>query len=61
MSFKIGDKVIFGRKHGETTLGTVMKINPKRLKIRQDESRGTMRNYRVGTVWTVPPSLCAKA
>jgi len=58
--FSVGDKVYFGRSHGEKTLGTVVKVNPKRIKVRQDEARGTMRSYRVGTVWTVPPTLCSK-
>lgn len=58
--YKVGDKVIFGRSHGEQTEGTVMKVNRTKLKVRQDESRGTMRSYPVGTVWTVPPSLCRK-
>jgi len=58
---KIGDKVYFGRRQGERTLGEIVKVNPKRLKVRQLESRGTMRAYAVGTVWTVPPSLCTPA
>jgi len=60
-NFKIGDKVLFGRNQGEQTLGTVVKVNPSKIKVRQDESRGTMRTYAVGTVWTVPPALCRLA
>lgn len=56
--FKVGDKVLFGRPNGEQTQGTVVKVNRKKLKVRQDEDRGTKRGYNVGTVWTVPPSLC---
>lgn len=59
--FKVGDKVTFGRTFGEKTAGTVIKVNPRKLKIRQDESRGTMKSHAVGTIWTVPPSLCEKA
>lgn len=58
--YKVGEQVYFGRSQGEKTLGTVVKINPSKLKVRQDESRGTMRTYAVGTIWTVPPSLCSK-
>lgn len=58
--FKVGDKVMFGRGQGEQTLGEVVKVNRKKLKVKQLESRGTQRNYAVGSVWTVPPSLCSK-
>jgi len=58
--FKVGDRVYFGRTRGEKTLGTVVKVNPKRLKVRQEEARGSMRSYPVGTVWTVPPVLCSQ-
>ena len=56
--FQVGDKVLFGRGRGEQTRGTVVKVNRARLKVRQDESRGSSRSYPVGSVWTVPPSLC---
>jgi len=52
--FKVGDKVRFGRKNGEKTAGTVLKINAKALKIRQDEARGV---HKVGTTWRVQPCL----
>ena len=58
--FQVGDKVEFGRNNGEKTLGTVVKVNRKKLKVRQDEARGQQRSHAVGTVWTVPPSLCRK-
>lgn len=57
---RIGDKVLFGRTNGEKTLGEIVKVNPKKLKVRQLESRGTMRDYPVGTIWTVHPSLCTQ-
>lgn len=60
-NFKVGDKVVFGRTHGEQTCGTVVKVNPAKLKIRQDEMRGTQRIRPEGTIWTVPPSLCRMA
>ena len=55
--FKVGDKVIFGRVNGEQTLGTVVKINAARCKVRQDDERGTARIRPAGTIWTVPFSL----
>lgn len=58
--FNVGDKVLFGRGRGEKTLGTVVKVNRAKLKVRQDEARGQRRDYKVGSVWTVPPSLCQK-
>lgn len=59
-TLKVGDKVVFGRSHGEQTLGTVLKVNAKSIQVRQDESRGTMRSYPIGSKWKVPPSLCRK-
>lgn len=55
----VGQKVYFGRPNGQKTLGEVMKVNQKKLKVRTLESRG----HRVtsGEVWTVPPSLCTPA
>jgi hypothetical protein len=54
---ELGEKVIFGRKRGERTKGTVIKVNRVKAKVRQDESRGTMKSYPIGTVWTVPFAL----
>jgi hypothetical protein len=58
VEIKIGDKVYFGRTHGERTFAEVVKINPKKLKLKQLEARGV---HAVGTLWTVPPSLCTPA
>ena len=58
---RVGQRVYFGRSHGERTLGVVIKVNPSKVKVRQLEARGTMRNYAVGTVWGVPASLCTLA
>jgi len=57
--FQVGEQVLFGRSRGEQTLGEVVSKGRTKLKIKQLESRGTMR-YAVGTIWTVPPSLCTK-
>jgi len=54
---KTGMRVYFGRKNGEKTLGTVVKVNRSKVRIRQEESRGTYRDYSVGTLWNVPFSL----
>ncbi len=55
---KIGQQVLFGRVHGEKTLGVIVKVNPTKLKVKQMEVRGSFRDYPIGTVWTVPASLC---
>jgi hypothetical protein len=60
-TFNVGDRVYFGRGNGEQTLGEVVKVNRAKLKVKQIEARGTMRAYAVGTIWTVPPSLCKLA
>jgi ribosomal protein L35AE/L33A len=53
-SLTIGQKVMFGRTNGEKTLGTVLAINGKSIKVRQDEARG---GRPVGTEWRVAPSF----
>ena len=58
MQFSVGDKVLFGRGNGEKTLAEVTKVNRASIKVKTLESRGTQRNYPVGTVWKVHPSLC---
>ena len=55
--FEVGQKVVFGRSNGEQTVGTVLKINAKSVKIRQDEPRG---RYKVGTERRVHPN-CVEA
>jgi len=60
-SYSVGTKVLFGRSNGEQTLGEVIKVNRVKLKVRQLDTRGTYRTYPVGTVWTVPVSLCTPA
>ena len=54
MEYKIGMKVSFGRPNGEKTVGLIVKVNPKKLKIEQTEIRGRQRTHSIGTVWTVP-------
>lgn len=52
--FEVGQKVKFGRPQREKTLGTIIKVNIAKCKVRQDEERG---NHRIGLVWNVPFSL----
>jgi len=58
MSFKIGDKVLFGRKHGQQSLGEVVKVNRKSLKVKLLEPRGVYKAHAVGGIWRCAPSLC---
>jgi hypothetical protein len=59
--FKTGDIVVFGRRRGEQTLGTVIKVNRKSIKIRQEEARGTQKSHAVGSKWTVGRTLVRHA
>ncbi len=60
MDYRVGERVYFGRSHGEQTLGEIVKVNPSRLKIKQLESRGSYKNHPIGTVWMVPPALVSR-
>ncbi len=51
-NFRVGQEVVFGRPNGEKTLGRVVKVNPKSLKVQQTEARGGRAS---GLVWTVSP------
>jgi hypothetical protein len=55
--FQKGDKVYFGRKNGEKTLGEIVRVNRRSYTIKQLESRGLYRDYAVGTKWKVAKSL----
>ena len=55
--FKVGDPVLFGRTRGQKTRGIVVKINPRSIKVRQTETRGTMGQHQAGKVWGVSPAL----
>jgi hypothetical protein len=57
-SLKVGTQVLYGRPNGEKTLGEIIKVNQKTVKVKQLETRGVQKTHRVGTVWTVPKTLC---
>jgi len=47
--------VVFGRPNGEKTRGVVIKLNPKKAKVKITEDRG--RRSEAGAVWGVPYSM----
>jgi hypothetical protein len=51
----IGQEIIFGRTHGQKTLGVIVKRNPKKAKVRILEDRG--RKSVAGQEWGVPYSM----
>jgi hypothetical protein len=52
-----GDKVYFGRRRGEQTLGEVVKVSPKSYRVRQLEARGSTIAHGVGSMWNVARHL----
>ena len=54
---RIGMIVEFGRENGERTKGVIVKMNPKKAKVRILESRGEGRGSQSGSVWGVPYSM----
>lgn len=52
----VGKQILFGRLHGEKTLGTILKVNVNKCKVRQDDVRGNVGRP-IGTIWTVPFEL----
>lgn len=54
---KIGMKVIFGRPNGEKTIGEVVKIGPKKAKVKTLEARGYFFRKNSGVKWSVPFGL----
>jgi hypothetical protein len=60
-TLKYGDLVHFGRTHGEKTLGRVLKVNRKTVKVEQLEARGQFRSYPVGTKWNLAPVFVERA
>ena len=56
VKYEVGMIIEFGRPNGEKTKGEIVKVNPKKLKVKQIGQRGTRRSYKEGSVWTVPKS-----
>lgn len=54
---RVGMVIEFGRENGERTKGVVVKMNPKKAKIRILESRGAGRGSESGSQWGVPYSM----
>jgi hypothetical protein len=59
--FKVGQKVYFGRRNGEKTLGEILKLNPTKAKVKTLEARGVVRERDAGVIWTVPYGLMTPA
>lgn len=59
MTFHVGQTVRFGRRNGEQSLGKVVKVNTKSIKVELLEARGVYKAHRVGGLWRVHPSLCS--
>jgi hypothetical protein len=55
---RIGDRVMFGRPNGEQSLGEVVKINSKNVKVKLLENRGAGRGSAPGSIWNVGKTLC---
>ena len=53
MDMKIGMKVRFGRANGEKTIGEVIKVNQKSVKVKTHEARGINGRSASGEVWRV--------
>lgn len=50
----INKPVMFGSRNGLKNKGTILKVNAKRCRIRQDDERG---KHPKGTIWNVPHNL----
>jgi len=53
--------VVFGRGQGEQSLGTIIKVNRKTVKIRLEEDRGNGRASTPGATWKVTLDFCRAA
>ncbi len=58
---RTGMKVLFGRENGGHTLAEVIKMNPRKAKVRTLEHRGYGRGSSVGAIWNVPYSMMRPA
>jgi hypothetical protein len=53
--------VSFGRNRGEHTLGEVVRVTRKNVKVVQLEPRGANKSYEVGSLWLVPKEMVSPA
>lgn len=53
----VGNYVLFGRGQGEKTIGVVIKINQKSIKVKSLEARGQNKIHPAGTVYRVSPEF----
>ena len=58
---RVGLNVIFGRGHGEKTLGKIVSVNAKRATVETLEERGTKRSHAPGARYGVPYSMMEPA
>lgn len=58
---RVGMAVYFGRSQGEKSLGRVTKINRIKVMVEQVTNRGVLKDYPMGQLWAVPPSLLSPA
>lgn len=56
-----GMVVSFGRNRGEHTLGEVVRVTRKNVKVVQLEPRGANKTYEVGSLWLVPKEMVSPA
>lgn len=56
-----GMVVSFGRNRGEHTLGEVVRVTRKNVKVVQLEPRGANKSYEVGSLWLVPKEMVSPA
>lgn len=55
MSWKIDQRVLFGRGNGVKTLGVITKLNKSRAKVMQlEERQGSRKCHKTGTIWNIP-------
>lgn len=52
-NFRDGQRVYFGREHGQKTLREIIKRNPATAQVRILEVRGNGRGSAIGSVWKV--------
>ena len=54
VKYEVGMIVEFGRPNGQKTMAEIIKVNPKKLRVKQIGARGQKKSYPEGSIWTVP-------